>query len=66
MSNSTAAHRHRTKLHVLRDRVERALRDVKRGLPGAAERVVLHRATRAAYRAGPQPLLTTPMSRGKA
>ncbi len=63
MSNSTAAHRHRTKLHVLRDRVERALRDVKRGIPGAAERVKAHTEKRAAYRAGPQPLLTSPMAR---
>jgi hypothetical protein len=51
MSNATAAHKHRTKLHVLRDRVKRALRDQKRGLAGAAERVAAHRAKRAAYRA---------------
>jgi len=53
MSNSTAAHRHRAKLHVLRDRVERALRDEKRGVVGAAARVVAHREKRAAYRAAP-------------
>ncbi len=51
MSNVIAAHKHRTRLHVLRDRLKRALRDVKRKLPGAAERVVLHRAKREAYRA---------------
>lgn len=50
MANNIAAHKHRTKLHVLRDRVKRALRDQKRGLKGAAERVVLHRANRAEYR----------------
>ncbi len=66
MSNATAAHRHRATLHVLRDRVERALRDEKRGIPGASERVAAHRAKRAAYRASPAPLLTTPISRGKA
>ena len=51
MSNAIAAHKHRTRLHVLRDRLHRALRDAKRKLPGSAERVVLHRAKRAAYRA---------------
>jgi hypothetical protein len=51
MANNIAAHRHRTKLHVLRDRVQRAERDAKRGLAGAAERLVTHRANRAAYRA---------------
>jgi len=51
MSNSIAAHKHRTKLHVLRDRVKRALRDQKRGLKGAAERVKAHSAKRAEYRA---------------
>jgi hypothetical protein len=51
VSNSIAAHKHRTRLHVLRDRLKRALRDHKRGLPGAAERVTGHRAKRAAYRA---------------
>lgn len=51
MSNAIAAHKHRTRLHVLRDRLKRALRDQKRGLAGAAERVAAHRANRAAYRA---------------
>jgi hypothetical protein len=50
MSNNTAAKRHRTKLHVLRDRVQRAKQALKRGLPGAAERVAAHGAIRAAYR----------------
>ncbi|WP_353094699.1 hypothetical protein [Methylibium sp.] len=51
MSKATAAHKHRTKLHVLRDRLKRATRDAKRGLAGAAERVAAHSAKRAAYRA---------------
>jgi hypothetical protein len=51
MSNSIAAHKHRTRLHILRDRVQHALRDAKHGKAGAAERVVTHRAARAAYRA---------------
>ena len=51
MSNCIAAHKHRTRLHVLRDRLKRALRDEKRGAVGAAERVTAHRAKRAAYRA---------------
>ncbi len=51
MANCIAAHKHRTLLHVLRDRLHRALRDQKRGLPGAAERVLAHGAKRAAYRA---------------
>ena len=51
MANNIAAHRHRTRLHVLRDRVHRAERDVKRGLKGAAERLAGHQAQRAAYRA---------------
>lgn len=51
MANNIAAHRHRTRLHVLRDRLERALRDEKRGLAGAAERVKAHSAKRAEYRA---------------
>ena len=51
MSNAIAAHKHRTKLHVLRDRVKRALRDQKRGIVGTAERVKAHQAQRAAYRA---------------
>jgi hypothetical protein len=51
VSNAIAAHRHRKRLHVLRDRVQRAVRDVKRGLAGAAERVKAHSAVRAQYRA---------------
>ncbi|WP_158219870.1 hypothetical protein [Ideonella sp. A 288] len=51
MSNAIAAHKHRTRLHVLRDRLKRALRDEKRGLAGAAERVIAHRAKRVEYRA---------------
>lgn len=50
MSNAIAAHKHRTRLHVLRDRLKRALRDKKRGMPGAAERVAAHTAKRSAYR----------------
>jgi hypothetical protein len=50
LSNRITAHMHRTRLHVLRDRLQRALRDVKRRLPGAAERVAAHRAKRDAYR----------------
>ena len=50
MANNIAAHKHRTKLHVLRDRVKRALRDKKRGLPGAAERLTAHQANRLEYR----------------
>lgn len=51
MSNAIAAHKHRTRLHVLRDRVKRALRDQKRGRAGAKERVAAHQANRTAYRA---------------
>ncbi len=50
MSKAIAAHKHRTMLHVLRDRVKRALRDKKRGLVGADERLATHEAKRAAYR----------------
>ncbi|HSW03549.1 hypothetical protein [Aquabacterium sp.] len=50
MSNAIAAHKHRTRLHVLRDRLKRALRDQKRGLAGATERVAAHRAKRLEYR----------------
>ena len=50
MSKAIAAHKHRTMLHVLRDRVKRALRDKKRGLTGADERLATHEAKRAAYR----------------
>jgi hypothetical protein len=51
MSNAIAAHKHRTKLHVLRDRVKRAARDVKSGKVGAVERLKAHQANRAEYRA---------------
>lgn len=51
MANNIAAHKHRTRLHVLRDRVQRAERDVKRGLAGAKERLAAHRTKREAYRA---------------
>jgi hypothetical protein len=51
MANAIAAHKHRTMLHILRDRVQHAERDVKRGVTGAAERLAAHRAKRAAYRA---------------
>jgi hypothetical protein len=50
MANNIAAHKHRTRLHVLRDRVERAKRDVKRGVAGAKDRLVAHRANREQYR----------------
>jgi hypothetical protein len=43
------AQRNRARLHVLRDNVHRAKRDVKRGLPGAAERLKAHLANRLAY-----------------
>ena len=43
------AQRYRARLHVLRDNVQRAKRDVKRKLPGAVERLKAHRATRLAY-----------------
>jgi hypothetical protein len=51
MSKTTKAHKHRARLHVLRDRLQDAVRDAKRGLVGAAERVTAHRAKRADYRA---------------
>ena len=41
--------RNRTKLHVLRDNVHRAKRDVKRGRPGAAERLKMHTAARLSF-----------------
>ena len=50
LSNAIAAHKHRTKLHVLRDWLKRALRDEKRGLADSKERVAAHRAKREAYR----------------
>ena len=43
------AQRNRARLHVLRDNIHRAKRDVKRKLPGAAERLKAHVATRLAY-----------------
>jgi hypothetical protein len=49
MANAIAAHKHRARLHVLRDRLKRALRDAKRGMVGAAERVAAHRAKRSQY-----------------
>ena len=51
MSNATNASRHRARLHILRDRLQRAERDLKRGIVGAKERVAAHSATRAKYRA---------------
>ena len=42
------AQRTRARRHVLRDNVHRAKRDVKRKLPGAAERLKKHVAARAA------------------
>jgi hypothetical protein len=43
------AQRNRKKLHILRDNVHRAKRDVKLGRPGAAERLKLHTAARLSY-----------------
>jgi uncharacterized protein YdhG (YjbR/CyaY superfamily) len=51
MANNIAAHKHRTRLHVLRDNVQRAERDLKRRIPGAAERLAMHTEKRALYRA---------------
>ena len=48
-SMAIQAERNRAKLHVLRDNVQRAKRDVKRKLPGAAERLKAHLAIRLAY-----------------
>jgi hypothetical protein len=53
MSLAKSARKHRARLHVLRDRLKRAIRDQKRGLAGAAERVAAHSAKRAEYRAAP-------------
>jgi hypothetical protein len=50
MANNIAAHKHRTRLHVLRDRVRRAKRDMKRRLTGAPERLAAHLAKREQYR----------------
>jgi hypothetical protein len=49
MANNISAHKHRTRLHVLRDRVKRAKRDLKCRVPGAKERLAAHTAKRAAY-----------------
>ncbi|SHN11114.1 hypothetical protein [Rhizobacter sp. OV335] len=43
------AQRNRARLHVLRDNVHRAKRDVKLRKPGAAERLKAHTAARLAY-----------------
>jgi hypothetical protein len=51
MANATANSRHRARLHVLRDRLKRAERDVKHGVVGAKERVAAHTEKRAQYRA---------------
>jgi hypothetical protein len=55
MANATSNSRHRGRLHVLRDRLKRALRDMKRGIAGAQERVVAHSTKRAQYRAANPP-----------
>jgi hypothetical protein len=46
---ATQAQRNRARLHVLRDNVHRAKRDVKRNRLGAAERLKAHVAARSAY-----------------
>jgi hypothetical protein len=43
------AQRNRARLHILRDNVHRARRDVKLRHPGAAERLKAHLAARLAY-----------------
>ena len=43
------AQRNRARLHVLRDNVHRAKRDVKRKLAGAVDRLKAHIAARLAY-----------------
>jgi hypothetical protein len=43
------AQRNRARSHVLRDNVQRAKRAVKRGIPGAAERLKQHKAARLAF-----------------
>jgi hypothetical protein len=43
------AQRNRARLHVLRDNVHRARRDVKFHIPGAAERLKAHLAAKLAY-----------------
>ena len=49
MPMATRAQRNRTRLHVLRDNVHRARRDVKMHVPGAKERLKAHVAARLAY-----------------
>ncbi|MDQ6626852.1 MAG: hypothetical protein M3Z29_00140 [Pseudomonadota bacterium] len=46
---ATQAQRNRTRLHVLRDNVRRAKRDLKLSRPGAKERLKAHTAARLAY-----------------
>jgi hypothetical protein len=48
-SMTIQAQRNRARLHVLRDNVHRAKRDVKRNLAGAAARLKAHVAARLAY-----------------
>ena len=43
------AQRNRARRHLLRDNVHRAKRDVKHGIPGAAERLKMHTAARQAF-----------------
>jgi len=43
------AQRNRARLHVLRDNVHRAKRDVKRKLPGASDRLKAHLSARLAF-----------------
>ena len=43
------AQRDRARRHLLRDNVHRAKRDVKHGIPGAAERLKKHTAARVAF-----------------
>jgi hypothetical protein len=43
------AQRNRARRHLLRDNVHRAKRDVKHGIPGAAERLKMHTAARVAF-----------------
>jgi hypothetical protein len=49
MNMAIQAQRNRARLHVLRDNVHRARRDVKFHIPGAAERLKAHLAARLAY-----------------
>ena len=46
---ATQAQRNRTRLHVLRDNVHRAKRDVKMNVPGAKARLKAHTAARLAF-----------------